>query len=505
MSQIKKISKILIANRSEVALRVQATCHARGKQTVAIFCPEDRHLSYVYQAHEAYPLSKSGYAAYLAQAEILEIAQKSGAQAIHPGYGFLSENATFAQAVIDAGLIWIGPSPSCIARMADKIIARDLMQKAGVAVVPGFFVSDFSDAGRHEALEQANELGYPLIIKDPRSGGGKAMRKVMQVQEFEHAFRAVVSEAQKYTGSTQLLIEKYVQQGRHIEVQVAGDGKNFVHLFERECTIQRRHQKIIEETPCNFVSKQTLEKMYAAALLAAQAVAYDSIGTVEFIVTPDEQFYFLEMNTRLQVEHAVTEMTTGIDLVGLQLDLAQDRQLPLTQPEIIQRGHAIQCRLYAEDPANNFAPATGTLQTLIIPHHPFIRSEHNLHQGLEITPFFDPMIGRFIARGATRALAAANMHTFLGMLQLEGVITNKNFLRAIMAQAFFAQGAFHTQLLANPDVIEVVLNSQRDQAGEHDYLLAGVAVMLFEQYAAQKQQQASPERGTRRWKDQQWR
>jgi acetyl/propionyl-CoA carboxylase alpha subunit len=335
-----KINKVLIANRSEIALRIQATCHTLGIKTVAIYSPEDVMSSYVYKASEAYRLSASGFSAYLNQDEIIAIAKQAGVDAIHPGYGFLSENAVFAQKVIDSKILWIGPHPESIKLMGDKSAARDIMQRAGVPVVPGFDVPT-CESSLSKAKQFAEILGYPVILKDPLSGGGKAMRMVNKAEDFDVAWKLVLSESKRLTNSSHLLIEKYVQSGRHIEVQFAGNGQNFVHFFERECSIQRRHQKIIEEAPCKFVKYQALEKMYQAALCAAKAVDYINLGTVEFLVTPEEKFYFLEMNTRLQVEHSVTELTCGVDLVALQFYIASSKKLPFTQDDISRKVHAI--------------------------------------------------------------------------------------------------------------------------------------------------------------------
>lgn len=508
---MKSLQKILIANRSEIALRIQATCHALDIQTVAIFSQEDRYASFVYNAHQAYALSGVGHVAYMAQDEIINLAIQSGAQAIHPGYGFLSENSVFAQKVIDAGLVWIGPQPKAIAAMGDKVMARTIMRQAGVPVVPGFDVVD-CDISQFAAIKaQASALGYPLIIKDPRGGGGKAMRRVMHEDEFDQAFAAVVSEAKRFTGSEMLLVERYIQQGRHIEVQVAGDGQNFIHLFERECSIQRRHQKIIEETPCNFVDKDVLESMYQSALCAVRTVGYDNIGTVEFIVTPTQEFYFLEMNTRLQVEHAVTEMITGIDLVGLQITLADKKVLPFKQADITQSGHAIQCRVYAENAYENFSPSTGILQHVFLPRSPFIRAEHDLAKGIEITPFFDPMIAKFIAHGATRDESTAHLKAFLHQAKIEGITTNQDFLHAILSSQEFVQGQFHTQLIASQDFMEKIKGAQTFVVDQDD-ILAGLAVhmatMLSQQPRVQAHQEHSPSQhdaSIRPWKNQQWR
>lgn len=496
------IKRVLIANRSEIALRLQASCHAQGIETVAIFSPEDQHASFVYRATRAYPLTLSGAPAYFAQDEIIQIALKAGADAIHPGYGFLSENATFAQKVIDAGLTWVGPASRCIKLMGDKVQARDIMIEAGVPVVPGFVMRDMSAFGQARAKVQATELGYPVIIKDPKSGGGKAMRRVDHVDEFDFAWELVVAESKKLTQSDFLLVEKYIQQGRHIEVQVAGDGTDYIHLFERDCSIQRRHQKVIEETACNFIAPRVLEQMYRIACRAAQAVQYNNIGTIEFIVTQDEQFYFLEMNTRLQVEHAVTEMTTGVDLVALQLHIAQHKKLPYTQDAISRRGHAIQCRLYAEDPAQRFTPSTGTLRHLALPIGPFVRIDHDLEQGKAITPFFDPMIAKIVTLGATRAQSIAHMLVALAQCKIEGIKTNRDFLSNILLSPEFQSGQFHTQLVADPGFMSRMVTPADTPVSDME--IAGIAALLYKQLAVDVEHTAVSA-VKRRWKDQQWR
>lgn len=505
MMPVHKIKKVLIANRSEVALRVQATCHMMGIQTVAIFSPEDATSSYVYTATEATALSGSGYSAYLNQEEVIACAQKTGADAIHPGYGFLSENASFAQKVIAAGLQWIGPSPSSMTCMADKIGARMLMEKSDVPVVPGFVIQDFSDQGVAQSQQQADALGYPLIIKDPRGGGGKGMQRVACAADFKSSVQAVARQAAKLTGSATLLVEKYIEQGRHIEVQVAGDGKQFVHLFERECSIQRRHQKIIEETPCNFVPTPLLEKMYAAALQAARAVSYNSIGTVEFMVTPDNNFYFLEMNTRLQVEHGVTELTTGVDLVAIQLHIAEHNALPLTQTDIKRQGHAMQCRIYAEDPSHNFIPSTGVLSYVAMPTLPFVRLEHDLEAGKEITPFFDPMIAKILAYGIDRNQAIERMMLVLQNSSFVGITTNKDFLLAIIKSSFFRTGQIHTQLLSDKTILQDLINQSSTKACSEENILAGLAVFIAQLQEATPTLTSHKQNESRRWKDQQWR
>jgi len=521
------IKTILIANRSEIALRVQATCHALGIATIAIYAPEDQFASYVYNAHKAFKLSKNGFAAYLDQEEIIAIARQSGADAIHPGYGFLSENSSFAQKVIDAGLVWVGPSPQCITLMGDKSTARDIMQQAGVPIVPGITIDlskkiinpgrTLRDAGllrasatsediKKDAKEQAATIGYPVILKDPKSGGGKAMRRIDKPEEFDRSWDIVVSEAQKLTGSTTLVLEKYIMQGRHIEVQVAGDGNNIIHLYERECSIQRRHQKIIEEAPCSFLSAQTREKMYDAALQAARTVDYNNIGTVEFIVTPDQQFYFLEMNTRLQVEHSVTELTTGIDLVALQIEVAQTGRLSLMQANISQHAHAIQCRIYAENPAQRFAPSTGTITHLSFPRNPFARIDHDLGDGSVITPFFDPMIAKITTWGVDRNQAINNMLASLGQTNIQGITTNITFLSNILTSKEFIAGAIHTQLLGDKTYFDAICAQppQKESEKLSAEIVGALATFLFQQVEHKQPVLKQQNKNSSAWKDQQW-
>jgi acetyl/propionyl-CoA carboxylase alpha subunit len=331
------------------------------------------------------------------------------------------------------------------------------------------------------------------------------MQCVRSVEDFPLVLAAVHAQAQRLTGSTCLLIEKFIEQSRHVEVQIAGDGQNFIHLFERECSVQRRHQKIIEETPCISVPGNVLDRMYDTALRAAQGVAYDSIGTVEFIVTPDNNFYFLEMNTRLQVEHAITEMVTGIDLVTLQLDVAMHEVLPFVQGDVVRRGHAVECRVYAEDPATNFIPSTGTITYLHVPSQPFTRCEHDMYQGVEVTPFFDPMIAKCITWGITRQEAINRMTTMLRSLVICGVTTNQNFLRAIMMSDEFARGEINTQRATEPAFMQRMLKAHD---GAHDReQVAGLAVAIAAYARESKQELETPASATsvRGWRELQWR
>lgn len=459
MAQIKTL---LIANRGEVALRIMATCQTLGVKTIVIYSEEDQHSSYVFAANEAYKLSGSGAQAYLNQDEIIEIAKHASANAIHPGYGFLAENAQFAQKIIDAKLIWVGPRPECIAMMADKSEAQKIMCEAGVPTIP------------------TTQNDFPLIIKCAHGGGGKAMRIVREQKDFERAWNAVASEAQTLFNSQTILVEKYIESGRHIEIQIAGDGTNFIHLYERDCSLQRRQQKIIEETPCKSLRKQTKEKLYKYAIQAAQAVNYNSIGTVEFLVDAKENIYFLEMNTRLQVEHSVTEMTTGIDLVGLQITLAMRKLLPYNQNEISQRGHAIECRIYSENPKLNFLPATGTITNLTFPNNPFIRIDHDLESLTEITPLFDPMIAKISVYGENRQAANNLMLSTLAQTNISGITTNIDFLQSIIKSNFFVHGQFHTQTLQNKTTINELVNTNHKH-NETVIEIAKHALKLFKQ------------------------
>jgi acetyl/propionyl-CoA carboxylase alpha subunit len=474
----KSIKKVLIVNRSEVALRVHHACKALGMHTAVVYTRDDVGAAYVHAADQAYELAGCDATAYANQDEILAIAATAAVDAVHPGYGFLSENAQFATRVQAAGLIWIGPSPECMAFMGDKVQARAVAEAAGVSVVPGVVISLQDLDNLAQAQAGAAALGYPVIIKDPRSGGGRVMRKVHDAGELEAAWRALAAEATRVTGSCEFLLEKYLQRGRHVEVQIAGDGHQVIHLFERECSIQRRHQKMVEEAPCRFVPQVTLDRMYEAAVTLARAVKYQSVGTVEFMVVPDGTFYFLEMNTRLQVEHSVTEMTTGVDLVALQLELAQSGRLPYRQEDIRRHGHAIECRIYAEDPGNNFTPSTGVITQLQLPRGPWLRHDHDLEEGREITPFFDAMIAKLTTYGPTRTVAYGYMSDALRQYVIGGLRTNIPFLKRLLATEAFAAGAFDTQTLKDPFFVAQLSGPCAEAKGAQ--ALAAVAVELVQ-------------------------
>jgi len=368
-----------------------------------------------------------------------------GCDCVHPGYGFLSENADFAAAVIASGLTWVGPKPDAMRAMGSKTAARALMQGAGVPVVPGFQQENADDSA---FVQAANEIGYPVLVKASGGGGGKGMRVVEQADDLLDALASARREADNAFGDARVFLEKYIESAHHIEIQVFGDTHgNTVHLFERECSSQRRHQKVIEESPSPLLDEATRAKMGAAAVAAAQAVGYTNAGTVEFIVTGEGVFYFLEMNTRLQVEHPVTEMVTGLDLVKMQFQVAAGESLPFKQADLSQRGHAIECRLYAEDAANNFLPAVGTLLRFIPPDGPGIRVDAGVQSGDEISIHYDPMIAKIIVHDVDRAAAIQRMKNALSQTVALGTITNREFLMALLSHPAFAAGEVDTHFI----------------------------------------------------------
>lgn len=442
---------LLIANRGEIACRVAATAHRMGLRTVAVYSDADANARHVAACDTAVHIGGSEpRASYLLGDAILEAARRTGAQAIHPGYGFLSENEAFAQACADAGIVFVGPPNSAIAAMGSKSAAKTLMEKAGVPLVPGYH-GDNQDPGFLQA--QADAMGYPVLIKASAGGGGKGMRIVQASEAFGEALASCKREAASSFGDDKVLIERYLQKPRHIEIQVFADSHgNCVYLFERDCSVQRRHQKVIEEAPAPGMTEERRRAMGEAAVAAARAVNYVGAGTVEFIAEPDGRFYFMEMNTRLQVEHPVTEMITGHDLVEWQLRVAAGEPLPLRQEELAITGHAIEARIYAENPDKGFLPSIGTLKTLAFPPHAAfqngdIRVDGGVRAGDAITPFYDPMIAKLIVRGADREQARARMVQALGEIQSVGVQTNIAFLRRLMLDSAFAQADLDTGLI----------------------------------------------------------
>ena len=430
--------KILIANRGEIACRIARTARRLGIGTVAVYSEADAQALHVERCDEAWSIGPApARESYLRGDRILEIARKSGAVAIHPGYGFLSENAQFAQACQQAGVIFIGPPPAAIAAMGSKAAAKALMHGAGVPLVPGYHGEDQDLA---TLLKEAARVGYPVLIKASAGGGGKGMRVVHQSADFAGALASAKREAASSFGDERVLIEKYLERPRHIEMQVFADMHGTcLHLFERDCSVQRRHQKILEEAPAPGMSAQRRRQMGAAAVAAAQAVDYVGAGTVEFICEPDGRFYFMEMNTRLQVEHPVTEMITGLDLVEWQLRVAAGEALPLAQDQIASSGHAIEARIYAEDPARDFLPAAGRLEYLRAPEAgEHVRIDSGVQEGDLVGVHYDPMIAKLVAWDRDRTSALRRLRKALGAYRIAGVVTNLPFLSAVVSLPDFA-------------------------------------------------------------------
>ncbi|MBI3325137.1 MAG: acetyl-CoA carboxylase biotin carboxylase subunit [Nitrospinae bacterium] len=438
--------KVLIANRGEIAIRVMRACRELGISPVAVYSQADRNALHVLMADEAYPIGPPSAAeSYLVIERIIDAALASGAEAIHPGYGFLAENAHFARACEEHGLVFIGPPSTAIGLMGDKTAARRTMQRSGVPVVPGMdhFLRD-----DEEARQAVQVMGYPIMIKAALGGGGKGMRLVHHAGELPEALRAARSEARTAFGDPSIYIEKYMETPRHVEIQVLADAHGHViHLGERECSIQRRHQKVIEEAPSPLMTEDLRERMGGAAVRVAQAAQYQNAGTVEFLVDAARNFYFLEMNTRLQVEHPVTEMVTGIDLVQAQLRVAAGEPLPYRQEDIGLNGAAIECRIYAEDPAYNFRPSPGRITALQSPGGPWVRDERGVFAGGDVSPYYDPLISKLVVWGPSRREAIARMRRALDEYIISGIKTTIPFHRWVMEDEDFLAGRLDTDFI----------------------------------------------------------
>jgi 3-methylcrotonyl-CoA carboxylase alpha subunit len=446
--QMPPFRKVLIANRGEIARRIIRACHELGIRAVAVYSDVDEQAPWVREADEAYALRGSmATETYLDQEKLLIIASNCGAEAVHPGYGFLSENAGFAAACARQGIVFIGPSPEAMRALGSKAAARTLAEANDVPVVPGIDGAGKSD---DELAAAAGAIGYPVLIKASAGGGGKGMRVVNSPGELRDGLQAARREAESAFGDPHVLLEKYFTEIHHVEIQVLGDHHGrLLHLYERECSIQRRHQKIIEESPAPVLHDPRIrEAMAAAAVRLAQAAGYTSAGTVEFIVDGEGNFYFLEMNTRLQVEHPVTEAVTGIDLVNWQLRIAAGEPLLFNQDDIRQRGHAMECRIYAEDPANNFLPSIGEISLYHRPAGPGLRIDDGIETGSAVSPYYDPMLAKVITWGADRAEAIRKMDRALREMVVLGVTTNIEYLRAILAEPAFLAGSTSTNFLA---------------------------------------------------------
>jgi acetyl-CoA carboxylase, biotin carboxylase subunit len=442
------IQKILVANRGEIAVRIMRSCREMDIASVAIYSDADRNSLHVRYATEAYHVGPAPSAqSYLNIDKILEIAIKSGADAIHPGYGFLSENAEFARRAQEAGIIFIGPSPEAISSMGDKVTARKIMMEAGVNVVPGTNKNLESD---EELRKVAGEIGFPVMIKASAGGGGKGMRLVRSAKELISAYRMAKSEAKAAFGNDTVYIEKYIESPHHIEFQILADKHgNVVHLFERECSVQRRHQKVVEETPSPLMTTELRQKMGEQAIAATRSANYVGAGTIEFLVDKSLNFYFLEMNTRLQVEHPITERVTGVDLVKQQIRIAEGEPISFRQEDLRQFGHAIECRIYAEDPENNFMPCPGLVRHITEPLGLGIRTDGYVYEGYTIPIYYDPMISKLIVWAQTREEAIQRMKRALFEYKITGVKTSIPFLKRIMDTPDFVKGKYDTHFIAN--------------------------------------------------------
>ena len=447
VSGVRRIEKLLIANRGEIARRILRTAHAMGVATVAVYAEADRGAPFAAEADEAVALR--GVVAgetYLDAAQLLEAARRTGAAAVHPGYGFLSENAAFARAVLAAGLAWVGPAPETIAAMGDKLAAKRLMAEAGVPTLPSVSLAGLATA---DAAREAARLGYPLLVKAAAGGGGKGMRVVRDAQALAPALAGARREAAGAFGDDALFLESYLDACRHVEVQILGDADgHLLHVFERECSIQRRHQKLIEEAPAPGVSDALRERLCASAVTAGRTLGYRSAGTVEFLLDAQGRFYFLEVNTRLQVEHPVTEALTGLDLVREQIRVARGECLGYDQAAVRRAGHALEARLYAEDPAADFLPAAGRVRVWTPPADPPARVDAGIESGSEVSPHFDPLLAKVIVHAPTRTEAAARLARVLERLRVHGVTTNREFLVAVLRHPAFLAGDTTTDFIA---------------------------------------------------------
>lgn len=469
--------KVLIANRGEIAVRVIRACRELGVRTVAVYSEADRRALHVRQADEAYALGPApARESYLHVERILDAARRSGAEAIHPGYGFLAENAGFARACEVAGFVFVGPPPAAIAAMGDKVEARRLMQAAGVPVIPGTGADALSD---DDLLAEGERIGYPLFVKAAAGGGGKGMRLVEHARDLERALGAARREADKAFGDDTVYLEKALTGARHVEIQVLADNEgNTIHLGERECSIQRRHQKLVEECPSPAVDEALRQRMGQVAVQAARAVGYTNAGTVEFLLAPGHggrsDFYFLEMNTRIQVEHPITEAVTGVDLVHEQLRIAAGEPLRHRQEDIEMRGWAIECRITAEDPANDFLPASGRVIRLFQPGGPGIRLDSGIQEGLEVSLYYDPLLAKLVAWGHTRTEAIGRMAGALAEYRIVGLPTSIPFHRWVMAGATFASGQYDTSFL---EAAEPSLEEEVGGEGEEGHLARLAAIV----------------------------
>ncbi len=487
---MKKIKKLLVANRGEIALRVMRSAKEMGITTVAVYSEADKEAPHVLFADEAYLIGPAASSeSYLSIKKIIDTAIKCHADAIHPGYGFLSENAEFARSVVEAGLIFVGPSAYSISLMGDKLTAKQAVKEFGVPLVPG---TDEPLSDVQEAKKIAKEIGFPVLVKAAAGGGGKGMRIVYKEEELESAVERAMSEALSAFGNSDVFIEKFVENPRHIEFQILADSYgNVIHLYERECSVQRRHQKVIEEAPSALLTPELRQKMGEAAVNVAKAAKYVNAGTVEFIVDKNLNFYFLEMNTRLQVEHPVTEMITGLDLVKWQIRIAEGAKIDFQVPEI--RGHAIELRVYAEDPANNFLPDIGTLKVYEVPKGIGVRVDDGVYEGMEIPVYYDPMISKLVVYAETREEAIQRMLRAIKEYKIVGVKNTLAFGEFVMKHPAFRSGNFDTSFVAqhfNPEELYEGLTEEE----------TGILSLWIKEFLKENSQEKKIQNGARLWK-----
>jgi acetyl-CoA carboxylase biotin carboxylase subunit len=473
--------KLLVANRGEIAVRIIRGCREMGIETVAVYSEVDRQSPHVVMADQAFPIGPAAASqSYLAVDRLLAAAEKSGAELVHPGYGFLAENAEFAERVELAGLTWVGPPPAAIRLMGSKTESRKLAVSTGVPLIPGM-VKPLQDLGELEAF--VDEHGLPVLLKAVAGGGGKGMRAVHDRSELGTALDRARSEGGAYFGDDRVYVERLVDRARHIEVQVAADRHgNAVYVGERECSIQRRHQKVVEECPSPVVGPELRQRLGEAALAIVHGSGYHSVGTVEFLVDPDGDFYFLEMNTRLQVEHPVTEEVYGVDLVREQINLALGHELSWKQQDLVPRGHAIECRVYAEDPLRNFAPSPGRITLLVRPAGPGIRVDSGVYQGSTVPLDYDPMVAKLVVTAADRPAAVARLRRALQEYQIRGIATTLTLFRALAEMAEFLSADFHTgfldELLSSQRLAE--LHGEQDPEAEATAVVAAACLATLE-------------------------
>jgi acetyl-CoA carboxylase biotin carboxylase subunit len=489
----RRFSKVLIANRGEIAMRILRACHELGLSTVAIYSDADRNAPHVRFADEAFHIGPSpARESYLVIDKIINIAREAGADAIHPGYGFLAENAGFARICYEEGLVFIGPPPRAIEVMGDKLTARATVMSAGVPVVPGT-EPGLSDA---QLIDAAEEVGFPLLVKASAGGGGKGMRPVADASQLADAVAAAKREALAAFGDDTVYLERMISESRHIEIQLLADTTGeVVYLGERECSLQRRHQKLIEEAPSVMVDEALRRRMGEVAVAAARAVGYVNAGTIEFLMDRDKNFYFLEMNTRLQVEHPVTELVTGVDIVQEQLRVARGRRLSINQNDVTISGWAIECRINAEDPYNNYMPSTGTITTSQLPTGPGVRVDTGVFPGFQITPFYDPMISKLVCYGKTRAEAVLRMRRALEEYRITGVKTNIPFHQRMMESHRFLSGAFDTKFVEE----RFSMTDREKPHAMEAAILAALAYHEQSERAAQVVQSGSRDRSYWKW------